>query len=111
MVRHVAYRAFQSGCGGYTYGAQGCWNAASDREDRKSFWGEMPWPEGSTFPARNLTNRALPELLDTQYQFDEPFIVDTSKIANELGGRATPVQHAIADTLAAYRKSAAAAAS
>jgi len=50
MVRHVAYRAIQSGCCGYTYGAQGCWNAAWDREDRKSFWGELPWYEGIDLP-------------------------------------------------------------
>jgi hypothetical protein len=50
MVRHVAYRAIQSGCCGYTYGAQGCWNAAWDREDRKSFWGDLPWYEGIDLP-------------------------------------------------------------
>ena len=38
-----------------------------------------------------------------QYQFAEPFIVDSSKITNKLGVRATPVEHALADTLRTYR--------
>ena len=50
-----------------------------------------------------LTNRTVRELLEMQYQFDEPFIVDSCKIATHLGIRATPVELAIADTLAAYR--------
>ena len=50
-----------------------------------------------------LTNRTLGELLEMQYQFAEPFIVDSSKIGNTLGVRATPVEKALADTLATYR--------
>jgi hypothetical protein len=50
MVRHVAYRAMQSGCCGYTYGAQGCWNAAWDRDDSRSMWGALPWYEGIDLP-------------------------------------------------------------
>jgi hypothetical protein len=50
MVRQVAYRAIQSGCCGYTYGAQGCWNAAWERQDRKSTWGDLPWFEGIDLP-------------------------------------------------------------
>jgi len=50
MVRQVAYRAIQSGCCGYTYGAQGCWNAAWDREDAASTWGDLPWHEGIDLP-------------------------------------------------------------
>ena len=50
MVRHVAYRAMQSGCCGYTYGAQGCWNAAWDRDDSKPFWGNLPCYEGIDLP-------------------------------------------------------------
>jgi nucleoside-diphosphate-sugar epimerase len=38
-----------------------------------------------------------------QYQFEEPFIVDSSKITNTLGVHATPVEQALADTLATYR--------
>ncbi len=50
-----------------------------------------------------LTNRTLRELLEMQYQFEEPFIVDSSKITNTLGVPATPVEQALADTLATYR--------
>jgi len=49
-----------------------------------------------------LTNRTLRELLEMQYQFEEPFIVDSSKITNTLGVHATPVEQALADTLATY---------
>ena len=38
----------------------------------------------------SLTNRTLRELLEMQYQFDEPFIVDSSKITTMLGVQATP---------------------
>jgi nucleoside-diphosphate-sugar epimerase len=50
-----------------------------------------------------LTNRTLRELPEMQYQFEEPFIVDSSKITNTLGVGATPVEQALADTLATYR--------
>jgi nucleoside-diphosphate-sugar epimerase len=50
-----------------------------------------------------LTNRTLRELPEMQYQFEEPFIVDSSKITNTLGVHATPVEQALADTLAMYR--------
>jgi nucleoside-diphosphate-sugar epimerase len=50
-----------------------------------------------------LTNRTLRELPEMQYQFEEPFIVDSSKITNTLGVHATPVEQALADTLATYR--------
>jgi hypothetical protein len=53
MVRHVAYRAMQSGCCGYTYGAQGCWNGARDRDDAVSMWGDMPWHEGIDLQGAN----------------------------------------------------------
>ena len=39
-------------------------------------------------------------LLEMQYQFEEPFVVDSSRITAELGVRATPVEQAIAETLA-----------
>ena len=38
-----------------------------------------------------------------QYQFEEPFIVDSSKIATKLDVHATPLDQALADTLATYR--------
>lgn len=37
-----------------------------------------------------------------QYQFEEPFIVDSSKIATRLGVTATPLDQAIAETLLSY---------
>lgn len=46
MVRQAAYRAIQSGCCGYSYGAQGCWNGAWDESDWATPWGSMPWFEG-----------------------------------------------------------------
>jgi nucleoside-diphosphate-sugar epimerase len=54
-----------------------------------------------------LTNRTLRELPEMQYQFEEPFIVDSSKITNTLGVHATPVEQALAETLATYRAAAA----
>ena len=50
-----------------------------------------------------LTNRTARELLEMQYQFDEPFIVDSTKINAQLGVHATPMEQALADTLASYR--------
>lgn len=50
-----------------------------------------------------LINPTVRELVEMQYQFEEPFIVDSSKITNQLGVEATPVRHALADTLAEYR--------
>jgi hypothetical protein len=38
-----------------------------------------------------------------QYQFEEPFIVDSSKIAGKLDVHATPMDQALAETLGAYR--------
>ena len=49
-----------------------------------------------------VANPTVRELLEMQYQFAEPFIVDSTKITN-LGVHATPVEQAIADTLATYQ--------
>jgi nucleoside-diphosphate-sugar epimerase len=54
-------------------------------------------------------NSTVRELVEMQYQFEEPFIVDSSKIATKIGATATPVEQAIADTLAACHESAPAA--
>jgi nucleoside-diphosphate-sugar epimerase len=51
-----------------------------------------------------LTNPTVRELLEMQYQFEEPFIVDSSKITAKLGVHATPLHEAVADTLATYRR-------
>jgi hypothetical protein len=37
-----------------------------------------------------------------QYQFEEPFVVESSKIATKLGVHATPLDQALADTLTSY---------
>jgi nucleoside-diphosphate-sugar epimerase len=50
-----------------------------------------------------LANPTLRELLEMQYQFEEPFIVDSSKITLRLGVRATPIEQALAETVVAYR--------
>jgi nucleoside-diphosphate-sugar epimerase len=50
-----------------------------------------------------LANPTVRELLEMQYQFAEPFIVDSTKIASALGLRATPVKRALAETLASYQ--------
>ena len=49
--------------------------------------------------ALGLFNPTVRELLEMQYQFEEPFIVDSSKIATKLGVQATPIDQALADTL------------
>jgi nucleoside-diphosphate-sugar epimerase len=53
--------------------------------------------------ALGLANPTIRELVEMQYQFDEPFVVDSSKIASKLGLLATPVNQALADTLETYR--------
>jgi nucleoside-diphosphate-sugar epimerase len=53
--------------------------------------------------ALGLVNPTVRELLEMQYQFAEPFIVDSSKITDKLAATATPIDQALADTLATYR--------
>jgi nucleoside-diphosphate-sugar epimerase len=50
-----------------------------------------------------ITNPTVRELLELQYEFQEPFIVDSTKIATKLDVHATPLDQALADTLATYR--------
>jgi len=50
-----------------------------------------------------LVNPIVRELVEMQYQFEEPFIVDSSKIASKLGVQATPIDKALDDTLSTYR--------
>jgi nucleoside-diphosphate-sugar epimerase len=54
--------------------------------------------------ALGLANPTVRELLEMQYQFAEPFIVDSSKITSKLDVPATPINHALAQTLATYRR-------
>jgi nucleoside-diphosphate-sugar epimerase len=56
-----------------------------------------------------LANPTVRELIEMRYQFDEPFIVDSSKISTHLDVHATPIEQAIADTFATYRTPTAAA--
>lgn len=52
--------------------------------------------------AMALTSPVMRELAEMQYQFEEPFIVDSSKITTRLGVKATPLDQAITETLASY---------
>ncbi|MGP0027637.1 MAG: NAD-dependent epimerase/dehydratase family protein [Streptosporangiaceae bacterium] len=53
--------------------------------------------------ALGLVNPVLRELAETSYQFDEPFVLDTSKYQVAFGAAGTPLPDAIAATLAWYR--------
>jgi nucleoside-diphosphate-sugar epimerase len=53
--------------------------------------------------ALGLVNPTMRELVEMQYQFEEPFVVDSSTITNKLGVEATAVEDAIAHTLRTYR--------
>ena len=53
--------------------------------------------------ALGLVNPTMRELVEMQYQFAEPFVVDSSRITDKLGVAATPVEQALADTLRTYR--------
>jgi nucleoside-diphosphate-sugar epimerase len=53
--------------------------------------------------AIGVVNPTVRELLELQYEFQEPFIVDSTKIATKLDVRATPLDQALADTVATYR--------
>jgi nucleoside-diphosphate-sugar epimerase len=53
--------------------------------------------------ALGLVNPVMRELVEMQYEYQSPFIVDSSKIADRFGLRATPLVQAVVDTLASYR--------
>jgi nucleoside-diphosphate-sugar epimerase len=53
--------------------------------------------------AVGVVNPTVRELLELQYEFQEPFIVDSTKIATKLDAHATPLDQALADTVAGYR--------
>ena len=52
-----------------------------------------------------LTNANVRELLELAYQFEEPFVVDSSAIVRELGVGFTPLDQALAETVESYRPS------
>ena len=53
--------------------------------------------------ALGLVNPMLRELAETYYQFDEPFVMDTSKYQDAFGAAGTPLADTIAATVAWYR--------
>ncbi|WP_327632940.1 NAD-dependent epimerase/dehydratase family protein [Kribbella sp. NBC_00482] len=53
--------------------------------------------------ALGLFNPTIRELTEMQYQFEEPFIVDSTKITNKLDAHATPITQALTETLTTYR--------
>ena len=54
--------------------------------------------------ALGLINPTMRELVEMKYQFEEPFVVDSSKITNKLGVGATPLDEALSATLREYRR-------
>jgi nucleoside-diphosphate-sugar epimerase len=54
--------------------------------------------------ALGLVNPTIRELAEMQYQFEEPFVVDSSKITSKLGLLATPIDQALIETLETYRR-------
>lgn len=87
MVRQVAYRAIQSGCSGYTYGGQGCWNGVWDDSEPPSMWGAGTWASGVDLPGAAQVGhlrafytsldwtalRAAPEMFRTGFWTNEYF--------------------------------------
>jgi nucleoside-diphosphate-sugar epimerase len=53
--------------------------------------------------ALGVVNPTVRELLKLQYEFQEPFILDSTKIVSKLDVHATPLDQALADTVASYR--------
>ena len=53
--------------------------------------------------ALGLVNPVMRELVEMQYEYQAPFIVDSSKITDKLGAHATPLDTAVEATLASYR--------
>ena len=53
--------------------------------------------------ALGLINRTVREINEMRYEFDEPFIVDSSRAETELGLRATPLTDAVDQTVRWYR--------
>ena len=53
--------------------------------------------------ALGLVNPMLRELAEMAYEFDEPFVLDTSKYESTFGAAGTPLAAAVAETVAWYR--------
>ena len=56
-----------------------------------------------TLRALGLVNPMLRGLAEMSYQFDEPFVLDTSKYEAAFGAAGTPLAAAITATVAWYR--------
>ncbi len=54
--------------------------------------------------AMALVNPTVRELLEMRYQFDEPFIVDSTDFTSQLGGVATPMERGVEQTVDSYRR-------
>jgi len=54
--------------------------------------------------ALGLVNRTVREINEMRYEFDEPFIVDSSRAETQLGLRATPLAEAVEQTVRWYRE-------
>ncbi len=65
--------------------------------------GRLRTMPGWLLSAGGLVNPTLRELVEMRYLFEEPFVVDSSKITDRLGVRATPAERALAITLASYQ--------
>ncbi len=53
--------------------------------------------------ALGLVNPMMRELAEMAYEFDEPFVLDTSKYQSTFGVAGTPLADAIGATVAWYR--------
>lgn len=53
-----------------------------------------------------LTNKTVRELLEMGYQFEEPFVVDSTDITTRLGAVATPMERGLEQTVDSYRRAA-----
>ena len=53
--------------------------------------------------ALGLVNPMMRELAEMAYEFDQPFVLDTSKYQSAFGAAGTPLADAIAATVAWYR--------
>jgi hypothetical protein len=64
---------------------------------------QAPRHPSAAVASPRVLNPTVRELVELQYEFQEPFIVDSTKIAAKLNLHATPLDQALADTLASYR--------
>ena len=53
--------------------------------------------------ALGLFNPLMRELAEMAYEFDEPFVLDTTKYQSTFGAAGTPLADAVASTVAWYR--------